>query len=103
MSIKHPSPVTLAKYGLTLDEWLAYLPKRRGKYYCRICKKEKDQFVTDHEHVRGWQDMPPERRKLYVRGVVCGGCNYYVLTKQQTADKHRNAAKYLDEYAKRRP
>ena len=103
--IKLPALKTLATYGLTMDEWLDYLGAM-GPFdsaTCRICERAQEQFVVDHQHVRGWKNMPPEERKKYVRGVICRGCNYYCLTRQVTALEHTNAGIYLREYEKRRP
>ena len=103
--IKLPAEKTLATYGLSMDEWLDYLGAM-GPFdtvACQICERVQEQFVVDHQHVRGWKTMPPEKRKLYVRGVICRGCNYFVLTRQVSALEHENAGKYLREYERRRP
>ena len=98
--IRHPSLPTLAKYGLTLEEWLAYIPVEDGEYVCAICRKppRTGRFVVDHEHARGWKQLPPAVRKRYVRGVVCTTCNHYVLTRYGSPAKHRAAAAYLEAY-----
>jgi len=107
--VKMPAVKTLATYGLSMEEWLGYLgvasekSARTAQVTCRICERVQEQFVVDHQHVRGWKTMPPEQRKLYVRGVICRGCNYFVLTRQVNALEHENAAKYLREYEGRRP
>lgn len=102
--IRLPSRQTLAKYGLTLDEWLAFIPVRKGVKVCPICGKapKTGRFVVDHQHVANWKRMPPERRRVYVRGVVCTTCNHFVLTRYGNPDKHRAAARYLDDYEYRR-
>lgn len=103
MRVRLPSEQTLSKYGLTADEWLAFLPVNEdGERYCRICEKVKDRFVTDHEHVAGWKRMSPEKRRRYVRGVVCVTCNHFVLTRYGSPERHENAAKYLREYRERK-
>lgn len=117
--IKLPADKTLAEYGLSVEEWLEFLgveSVRASRILdgaeCRICERTFDTFVVDHEHPKAvgkvsgkarWKAMPGEERKLYVRGVICRGCNYYVLTRQVKALEHRNAAIYLDEYEERRP
>ncbi len=107
--VKLPALKTLATYGLTMEEWLCYLnlsderAARSAEVRCRICERVQEQFVVDHQHVRGWKTMPPEERKLWVRGVICRGCNYFVLTRQVKALEHENAAKYLYEFERRRP
>ncbi len=107
MTIKLPALKTLATYGLSMDEWIDYLGAM-GTFdsaTCCICERAQEQFVVDHEHVRDYKELPPAKRKLYVRGVVCRSCNYYVLQGQQEVSplEHRNAADYLEAYEKRRP
>jgi hypothetical protein len=107
--VKLPALKTLATYGLSMLEWLGYLglsseeEARTAQVTCPICERVMEQFVVDHQHVRGWKTMPPEQRKQYVRGVICRGCNYFVLTRQVGALEHENAGKYLREYEERRP
>ena len=80
-----PSPATLAKYGLDVGTWERML--RDQGYCCGVCgrvpnpskRDGKVRLVIDHEHVRGWKAMPPERRVLYVRGLTCWKCNTDVL------------------------
>jgi hypothetical protein len=107
--VKLPALKTLATYGLTMQEWLDYLglmsekDARNALVPCVICERVQEQFVVDHQHVRGWKTMPPEERKLYVRGVICRGCNYFVLPRQVGALEHENAGKYLRKFERRRP
>lgn len=56
----------------------------------------------EHEHVRGWKRMPPEQRKMYVRGLACYACNSVLLRKGNTPEKLRNAAKYLEAYERKK-
>lgn len=95
-----PSKPTLDRYGLTLAEWLAYIPDDR----CPVCGNHppSGRFVTDHEHVKGWKDMPKAERRKYVRGVVCTVCNHFILTRYGTPAKHRGAADYLEAYERRK-
>jgi hypothetical protein len=101
--LKLPSEATLAKYGLTLDEWLGFIPEVEGVKICRVCEKapHTGRFVVDHKHVPGWKLKPPAERKRFVRGVICTTCNHYVLTRYGTPLKHRNAALYIEEFERR--
>lgn len=109
MDVSPPAPATLKRYGLPLEEWQAMLRSQGG--VCAICgkvpkpnrKTGRVRFVIDHEHVRGWKAMPPERRKLYVRGITCWYCNATYLGRGITVDKARNVVAYLERYALRRP
>lgn len=93
-----PSPATLAKYGLSLEEWLDLAGDG-----CYVCERpwegpEGRRGVTDHEHVPGWKKMPPSERRKYVRGVICIMCNHFLLTKWGTVARHAMAAAYLIRY-----
>jgi hypothetical protein len=93
-----PSVQTLKRYGLSLDEWKALFKKQKG--LCLICAEPR-RLVIDHYHVKGWKNMPPEKRKLYVRGLLCTWCNYRVVRKGVTILKLENAVKYLKAFDKR--
>lgn len=102
--VQQPTPATLARYGLNLAEWFAFIPELDGVRVCRICEQppRTGRFVVDHQHVAGWKGMPPEARKLFVRGVICTTCNHFILTRYGTPRKHTNAAQYLKDYERRR-
>lgn len=98
-----PSPATLAKYGLSRDEWTEIFKRQHGG--CGVCGNvpESGRLVIDHEHVRGWKVMPPEQRKLYVRGLTCWYCNHAYLGRGINIDKAQGVVDYLTAYAARRP
>jgi len=105
MAIAYPSPGTLNKYGLTLDDFKRILEKQGG--VCPICNKVpnpskrdgKIRWVIDHYHVKGWKKMPPEKRKLYVRGICCWYCNRWYTAKGITIEKAQNIVMYLNRFA----
>jgi hypothetical protein len=84
-------------------DWLETLAGQG--WQCPICEKApaSGRFVTDHEHVRLWKQMPADRRRLYVRGITCWPCNRHLLPRGMTAAKAERAAAYLARYAERRP
>jgi len=97
-----PSKNTLARYGLTLDEWQSLYDKYNGA--CHVCRKipgGKGILFVDHEHVRGWNKMSPNERKRYVRGLCCYICNNRLLSKGITKERLLLAAQYLNEYESR--
>jgi hypothetical protein len=100
--IIRPAPATVAKYGMTLEDWEALLIEQGGVCGCCGQPPKNGRLVTDHEHVAGWKTMGPEDRKKYVRGLCDVACNHWVLTRYATADRHRGAAAYLDRYQARR-
>lgn len=102
-TVNPPTKGTLRTYGLTAEEWLLIL-RRQGEV-CAICKRfpQSGKWVTDHEHVAKFRKMPPETRRLYVRGVICHFCNSHVVGRFVTLEKAVNAVAYLTAYSKRRP
>lgn len=99
-----PAPSTLAKYGLSFDEWASLLEvdgSRGNKIgVCGACRRhpKSHRLNVDHEHVRGWKRMRPEDRARYVRGLVCYMCNTHRLSRGATAEVLRGCADYLDRY-----
>lgn len=98
-----PKKATLKRYGLTLEEWNTMLERQGG--VCAICKKEppNGRLCTDHDHVKKWKKMPPEKRKLYVRGLLCAYCNLRLLRKGWTLEKLERAVDYVKQYEARKP
>jgi hypothetical protein len=99
--INTPSKATLKKYGLSEDEWKSILDHQNG--VCFVCEKEpsKGRLCIDHEHAKGWKKMPPEKRKLCVRGLLCWVCNHYYLGRGITIPKAKNVVRYLEQYQER--
>src|SRR5687767_4998087 len=69
--IKVPSAATLKKYGLSAEEWLQLLADQGN--VCFICQKypSTGRLCVDHYHVPKWKSLPPEQRKLWIRGILC--------------------------------
>lgn len=103
MEARLPKPPTLKKYGLTLDDWQALLADQGG--VCAICEKlpPSGRLCIDHHHVRGWKDMKPERRRGYIRGILCWTCNHYYVGRGITVRKSQNVVAYLEAFARRLP
>jgi hypothetical protein len=97
-----PTPATLKKYGLSEPEWKAMLDEQGG--VCYVCEQEpkKGRLVIDHYHAKGWRKMPPEQRKLFVRGLLCWWCNSSFLGRGITTAKARNVVRYLERYEAKR-
>ena len=102
VTLKVPSKATLKKYGLNMEDWNE-LATKQG-HVCYVCKKltSTGRLCIDHEHVKGWKKLPPEQRKIYVRGLLCWFCNSKYLSRGITVDKLRNGLRYLEEYHARR-
>lgn len=99
--VKLPKPATLKRYGISAEEWLAILEGQGN--VCAICEKEppSGRFCVDHEHVRKWKKLPPEARKLTIRGILCWTCNHYYVGRGITINKATNVVRYLEAYARR--
>jgi hypothetical protein len=97
-----PSKATLRRYGLSEDEWRALLNEQDG--CCFVCRRvpTTGRLCIDHEHVRGWKKMPPERRKRYVRGLLCWVCNHYYVGRGISVEKASNVVGYLMRAARKR-
>lgn len=103
LPLKLPSEQTLAKYGLTGEEWLSFIPVIDGVRVCAICWKQPQtgRFVVDHKHVAGYALKSPEERKAYVRGVICTTCNHFNVSRYMTAVKAARTAAYLLDFEER--
>lgn len=101
VEIREPSPATLKKYGLSLNEWKEIISSQG--YRCPVCKRVLGgRTVIDHLHVKGWKDLPPNLRKMYVRGISDWRCNYFFLEKTMTLERAKNLVEYLEDFGKRR-
>ena len=100
-TIRIPTAATLRRYGLSELEWRA-IGVRQG-WVCCVCRQhpKAGRLVIDHEHVKGWRDMPPAQRKRYVRGLLCWFCNHYHLARAMTEQKAYNVYLYLQDYNER--
>jgi hypothetical protein len=95
-----PSKKTLAKYGLAEWEWVVIRRNQGGA--CAVCKKiPNGRLCIDHDHVRGWKKLPPEKRKLHVRGLLCWWCNSNYVGRSITAEKSRAVTEYLEQHVER--
>ena len=102
-----PAQRTLDRYGISQDDWIALL-KVQG-WVCPICQKGNKRpkgknavWNTDHEHVPGWEAMPPEERRRYVRGVLCHYCNHRRVNSRMPSAEAQRIADYLAAYEARR-
>ena len=100
--ISPPAPQTLARYGLTSDEWLGLLAGQ--DWCCPICLKtgEDVKWNTDHEHARGWEKMKPEQKKQFTRGILCSYCNYRRVHSSISAEIAQRIADYIRKYEERK-
>lgn len=97
-----PKPLTLRRYGLTLEAWQALLEQQGG--VCAVCERlpKSRRLNIDHDHQRRWKHKPPEERAKAVRGLLCFFCNQYYVGRCITVAKSRRVTEYLERYAGRR-
>lgn len=93
--IRYPTEPTLQKYGLSYMEYAQLFYGQKGR--CAICKNPlTGRTNIDHQHgIRGWKKMPPEKRKTYVRGILCWTCNHLIVGRGVTSDRLWEAYNYL--------
>jgi hypothetical protein len=103
MPLLEPSPATLKKYGLSIEEWKALADAQDHK--CFVCEQEpkKGRLCIDHFHEKGWKKMPPGQRKLYVRALCCWVCNHYYLGRGITPAKAKRVVLLLESFEARKP
>jgi hypothetical protein len=100
--ITPPAPSTLARYGLSAEEWLGLLADQGWR--CPICERDagKLKLNTDHEHARGWEKMKPEQKREYTRGVLCAHCNFRKVHSTNDGATSRRIADYVEAYERRK-
>jgi len=103
LGIKVPTQATLKKYGLTALDWLIMLDEQ--SWVCPIMgvTPSTGRFVIDHEHVPGWEKLPPDERKKYVRGLVSWYANHAYLGRGISIERAANVLYFLKNYEMRRP
>ncbi len=97
--LRAPSKRTLSKYGLSLIDWLCVAAKQDSR--CAICGglPKYGRLHIDHEHIKGWKKMEPDKRMLHVRGLCCFRCNSQFLRRGLTLELAKKVVDYLEAYA----
>jgi hypothetical protein len=88
----------LNSYGLTLDEYEAISKAQGG--VCAVCGRppKTRSLHVDHEHVKGYNKLPPSERRKYIRGLLCFTCNWIFLSRGISLEKARKMVCYLENY-----
>jgi hypothetical protein len=110
-----PTRSTLAKYGLTADDWRR-LCAAQG-CVCPVCLQPfgDRKLVVDHEHVRGFRAhrrplkgrtrerrmMSQQERRRHVRGILHAWCNGLVR-RWLTLERAAAILKYLEAHEERK-
>lgn len=99
MQVKLPTPATLRKYGLTESDYVSLWDEQGG--CCPLCGRafsDEVRPVIDHLHVRLWKRMPSDKRKKFVRGLLCIYDNRRMLPKGMTLEKAERVVAYLKRF-----
>lgn len=93
--VRVPQAGTLRRYGLTAEDWLEILARQGG--VCAVCRDvpRNGRLCTDHDHVKGWKNLPPEERKRHVRGLLCFWCNSRYVGRGITTERARRVYEFL--------
>jgi hypothetical protein len=77
------------------EEWQAMYDKQMVR--CSICGREIPigLMKVDHYHVEGYDAMPPEEKRKYVRELLCSNCNTGIGMFAKDAATLGNAIDYL--------
>jgi len=84
---------------MNLKDWENLYESQGGK--CVICDRNFDEKIRpciDHLHVKGYKKLSFEKRKKWVRGLLCLYCNRRLVPKGMTANRAYNIYKYLKEF-----
>ena len=80
-------------YGLTVEEYDAMYAQQLG--LCRICHRPFPELHIDHKHVEGFDALPPDEKKRYVRGLLCRDDNLAIGVMEEDPVRVRTAADYV--------
>src|SRR5689334_12215602 len=102
VAVRAPKPETLAKYGLSEEQWRALLAEQDG--VCYVCHKipKSGRFCIDHEHVAGFRAMSPSLKRMYIRGILCWTCNHLYVGRGITLVRARRVVEYLERHERRK-
>ncbi len=101
--LKVPKLPTLKKYGLSAETWQVLADSQNQA--CYVCEQAptNGRLCVDHDHVKGWVDMPPERRVLFVRGLLCFRCNTTYVGRSISIRRSQRVTAYLQSFEARKP
>jgi hypothetical protein len=91
-------------YGVTKEWYQATLKSQ--EHACAVCKTDtpggRGEWHIDHEHVKGWKEMQPAERMLYVRGLLCYSCNHALGLFKESVKSLESAVVYLNKHSLRK-
>jgi hypothetical protein len=86
------------KYGISKEDFAKLSIDQGGVcFICGASPKSRSLHV-DHIHVKGYKKLPPEKKRLYVRGLLCFPCNKLLVGRGMTIEKAERLVKYLHRF-----
>lgn len=86
------------RYGVTVERYQEMWDQQGG--LCAVCRDpdrgKYRRLHVDHDHVDGYDDMPPEQKGQYVRALLCFSCNSGLGHFVDRGDWLRAAADYVE-------
>lgn len=87
------------EFGVTLEDYDRMLVAQGNG--CAICGTKTPggrfkNFCVDHEHVPGYEAMPPEQKRKYVRGLLCNIHNKGLGIFGDSTELLHKAIRYLE-------
>ena len=87
-------------YGLTPENHNQLFVNQEGN--CAICGRNQSEFkkllYVDHLHIEGYDDLPPEEKGKYVRGLLCSTCNSAIGLLFDSSSVCYQAGNYIKAY-----
>lgn len=106
---RHPDKVreqtrssVLRRYGFTRADFNGLLARQGGG--CAICggRSGARSLHIDHNHVVGFNSLPPMEKRKHVRGLLCENCNRGLGHAKDDPELLEKAAAYLEAFQARR-
>ena len=85
-------------YGIREHEFVSILEAQGGVCFITGKPKVNLNLNVDHQHIRGFKAMPPEQKRLYVRGVLHHQANRGLGYFSDNPEWLRRAALYLEDW-----
>ena len=84
-------------YGLSEEDYTTLFIDQGG--VCFICGSppKTRSLHVDHVHVKGFKKLPPEKKRTYVRGLLCFQCNKFIVGRVNY-EKAQRLIKYLQRF-----
>ncbi len=86
------------EYGITKGQYELMYDAREGK--CDLCERWYPVLHVDHRHVPGYKKLPPEKKILEVRGLLCYRHNKFTIGSLEIDKDARKILNNVNHYFK---